>query len=92
MNKIKEMMLGEEQSPRIDADIAGGCGVSVRFSLVFDEPRRNDSNIEYEGIQFKVDHFTKRNLNEETRIDYTEETGFWVGESFEASACAIDMD
>lgn len=92
MEKLKEIMLKEQQSPRIDADVAGGCGVSVKFSLVFDEPRRNDSTIEHEGIQFRMDLFTKRYLNEETLIDYTDETGFLVGESFEASACAIDMD
>ena len=92
MKKLKEIMLTEERSPRIDADVAGGCGVSVKFSLVFDEPRRNDLTIAYEGIPFRIDLFTKRYLNEETLIDYTDETGFLVGESFEASACAIDLD
>ncbi len=92
MNKLKEIMLKEERSPRIDADVAGGCGVSVKFSLVFDEPQRNDSNIEYEGIQFRIDRFTQRYLDEETLIDYTNETGFLVGENFEASACAIEME
>ncbi|RHW36571.1 hypothetical protein D1B33_09165 [Lysinibacillus yapensis] len=92
MNKLKEIMLREGQSPRLDADVAGGCGMSVKLSLVFDEPRLNDTNIEYEGIQFKMDHFTKRYLNEETLIDYTNATGFLVGDSFEASACSIDLD
>jgi Fe-S cluster assembly iron-binding protein IscA len=89
INKLKEIRLKEELSPRIDADVAGGCGMSVKFSLVFDEPRRNDSIIEYEGIQIRMDLFTKRYLDEETQIDYTNETGFLVGESFEASACSI---
>ena len=31
-------------------------------------------------------------FDEETLIDYINETGFLVGESFEASACAIGMD
>ena len=40
LSKLKEMVVEEEHSPRIDANIAGGCGVSVAFKLVFDEPRR----------------------------------------------------
>ena len=52
-------MLQEEQSPRIDADVAGGCGMSVKFSLVFDEPRRNDTVIEYDGIQIRIGSFYK---------------------------------
>jgi Fe-S cluster assembly iron-binding protein IscA len=92
MNKLQEMMFKEEQFPRIDADVAGGCGMSVKFSLVFDEPRRNDSIIEQDGIQIRIDRFTKRYLDEETQIDYTNENRFVVGESFVASACAIEMD
>ncbi|MCQ6281347.1 iron-sulfur cluster assembly accessory protein [Bacillus sp. EB600] len=92
LNKLKAMELKEEYSPRIDADIAGGCGLSVKFTLVFDELRRNDMVIEYEGIQFRIDRFTKRYLDEETQIDYTDEHGFLVGETFTSSACAIEID
>ncbi|WP_241665079.1 iron-sulfur cluster biosynthesis family protein [Peribacillus simplex] len=38
MNKLKEMTRKDAQIPRIDAAIAGGCGVSVKFSLVLDDP------------------------------------------------------
>jgi Fe-S cluster assembly iron-binding protein IscA len=91
LNKLKEMIVEEEQSPRIDANVAGGCGVSVAFKLVFDEPRRNDTVIEYDGIKIAIDRFTKRYLEEETPIDYTDETGFLVGESFASSACSIEL-
>ena len=91
MNKLKEMVSKEKHSPRIDADVAGGCGISVKFSLVFDEPRRNDTVIEYEDIQLQIDPFTKRYLDEETQIDYTDEHGFIVGESFTSSDCAIEI-
>ncbi|MFE4428880.1 iron-sulfur cluster biosynthesis family protein [Peribacillus butanolivorans] len=90
--KLKEMACKDAQIPRIDADIAGGCGVSVKFSLVLDEPRRNDTIIEYEGVQLRLDHFTKRYLDEETQIDYLEDRGFIVGDSFASSACAIEID
>lgn len=86
------MELKGEHFPRIDADVAGGCGLSVKFSLVFDELRRNDTVIEYNGIQFRIDRFTKRYLDEETQIDYSDEHGFLVGESFASSACAIEID
>ncbi|MFC4803268.1 HesB/IscA family protein [Neobacillus sp. GCM10023253] len=88
VNKLKTIDTKEDQFPRIDADIAGGCGISVKFTLIFDEMRRNDTVIEYEGIQIRIDHFTKRYLDEVTQVDYTEELGFHVGESFSSSACA----
>ncbi|WNF35276.1 iron-sulfur cluster biosynthesis family protein [Bacillaceae bacterium IKA-2] len=92
LNKLKGNEIKKELSPRIDADVAGGCGVSVKLSLVFDEPRRNDTVIEYEGIQIRIDHFTKRYLDEEIQIDYTDAQGFIVGESFESGACAIEIE
>jgi Fe-S cluster assembly iron-binding protein IscA len=91
LSKLKETVVAEGQSPRIDANVAGGCGVSVAFRLVFDEPRRADTVIEYEGIKISIDRFTKRYLEEVTPIDYTEENGFIVGESFASSACSIPI-
>ncbi|WHY69002.1 iron-sulfur cluster biosynthesis family protein [Neobacillus sp. SuZ13] len=92
INKLKEMVASENLNPRIDAEISGGCGISVKFSIVFDEPRRNDLCIGMEGIQIQIDRFTKRYLDEETHIDYSEEQGFVVGESLASSACAIPID
>lgn len=92
LNKLKEMEFEEAHFPRIDADVAGGCGLSVKFTLVFDEQRRNDTIIEYDSIQFQIDRFTKRYLDDETQIDYTDEHGFLVGESFASSACSIAVD
>ncbi len=91
-NKLKELAVNADGIPRIDAEVAGGCGMSVKFSIVFDEPRRNDLCIEMDGIQIRLDRFTKRYLDEETQIDYQEEYGFLVGDSFISSACAIDID
>ncbi|WP_144552406.1 iron-sulfur cluster assembly accessory protein [Bacillus sp. X1(2014)] len=92
INKLKELLAIENLNPRIDAEISGGCGISVKFSIVFDEPRRNDLCIEVEGIQLQIDRFTKRYLDEEMQIDYSEEQGLVVGESFASSACAIPID
>lgn len=92
LDRLKSMDLSEEQLPRIDADVAGGCGISVKFSLVFDEARRNDTVLEHDGIQIQIDHFTKRYLNEETQIDYSNEHGFLVGESYESSACSLEIN
>ncbi len=91
LTKLKEMVLTEEHSPRIDANLAGGCGVSVAFTLIFDEPRVGDTTIEYENIKIAIDRFSKRYLEEETQIDYNDEQGFLVGESFASSACAIEI-
>ncbi|MEH7480508.1 iron-sulfur cluster biosynthesis family protein [Neobacillus drentensis] len=91
MNKLKEMVVNGDQTPRIDAEVAGGCGMTVKFSIVFDEPRRNDLTIEMDGIQIRLDRFTRRYINEETQIDYSAEHGFLVGESFASSACAIEI-
>lgn len=92
LNRIKELAVNEVGIPRIDAEVAGGCGMSVKFSIVFDEPRRNDLLIEMEGIQIRMDRFTKRYLDEETVIDFQDEHGFLVGDSFISSACAIEID
>ncbi|UTR08776.1 iron-sulfur cluster biosynthesis family protein [Evansella sp. LMS18] len=92
LKKLKNIGINEDNAPRIDADLAGGCGISVKFALIFDEPRRNDTVIEQEGIQLRIDRFTKRYLEEETQIDYTDDQGFLVGESFESSACAIEIE
>ncbi len=92
LNKLKGIEVQENRLPRIDADVSGGCGVSVKFSLIFDEPRRNDTVIEYEGTQIRIDRFTKRYMDKETQIDYTDEQEFLVGESLESSACAIEIE
>ena len=89
LEKLKEIVSKEKLSPRIDANVAGGCGISVNFALLFDEPRRNDTVIDYEDIQIQIDPFTKRYLGELTQIDYTDEDGFLVGESFISGDCAI---
>ncbi|MGG3573496.1 iron-sulfur cluster biosynthesis family protein [Bacillus gobiensis] len=88
MDKLQAIELKEEQFLRIDADIAGGCGLSVKFAIVLDKPRCNDTVIEYDGIQFRMDRFTKRYLDEEVQIDYTDERGFLIGEILTSSACA----
>ncbi len=92
LTKLKEIELEKEQAPRIDASIAGGCGVSVKFTLIFDEPRRGDIVMEDSGIQIRLDRFTKRYLYLEAHIDYTDEHGFLVGEHFASSACAIEIN
>ena len=89
LDKLKEILSKEKLSPRIDANVAGGCGISVHFMLLFDEPRRNDTVIDYEDIQIRIDPFTKRYLSELNQIDYTDEDGFLVGESFSSGDCAI---
>jgi Fe-S cluster assembly iron-binding protein IscA len=91
LNKLKVMKLQKEQFPRIDADIAGGCGMSIRLRIIFDEARRNDILVEYEGIQIRIDHFTKRYLDKEVKIDYNNRSGFLIGDSYESSSCAIDL-
>lgn len=86
------MEFNEEQSPRIDASVVGGCGMSIKFKLVFDELRKNDTVFECDGIQIRMDRFTKRYLAEETTIDYTDEHGFLGGDSFASGECSIEMD
>ncbi|MED1466810.1 iron-sulfur cluster biosynthesis family protein [Bacillus salipaludis] len=92
IDNLKELIEIEGKIPRIDADVTGGCGMSVKFSIVFDEPRRNDLCIEMDGIQIRLDRFTKRYIDEEIEIDYQVEKGFLVGDSFTSSACAIEID
>ncbi|OMP66306.1 iron-sulfur cluster biosynthesis family protein [Domibacillus epiphyticus] len=91
LKKLKTVVLQEGQLPRIDADVAGGCGMTVAFSLVFDEERRNDFILELNGIRIRMDRFTQRYIGEEIQIDFTEEKGFLVADAFSSSACSIDI-
>ncbi|MBY0200580.1 iron-sulfur cluster biosynthesis family protein [Priestia megaterium] len=90
--QLKTMELQKGQTPRIEADITGGCGISIKFTLVIDEPRRNDIILKYEGFQIHIDQFTKRSLNEEIQIDYRDKEGFLVGESFTSNTCAFKFN
>ncbi len=81
----------EEKAPRIDAEITGGCGMSVNISLIFDEPRPNDNHIAYKGITINIDTFTKRYLDDITQVDYTEEQGFVIGKRWSQTVCAIQV-
>lgn len=92
LKKLEHFDVKEGQIPRIDAEIAGGCGMSVSFKFIVDERRKNDHVIEYNGIRIGMDRFTLRNLDAETQIDYMEEKGFIVGDSFSSGACAIEIN
>ncbi|WP_050179745.1 hypothetical protein [Domibacillus robiginosus] len=72
--------------PRIDAEMTGGCGVSVRLSLVWDEPRRMDITIPVgDHVSLHLDRFTKRYAGEHLLVDYNETDGFVLGEAFDSS-------
>ena len=74
---------------RIDAVMSGGCGVSVRLSIVWEEPRRNDTILSLDdALQLHIDRFTERYLEEKTIVDYTEAAGFVFGSGFDAG-CTI---
>ncbi|OES44992.1 iron-sulfur cluster biosynthesis family protein [Domibacillus iocasae] len=89
----RQQLLGwpvtESQVPRIDANLSGGCSLSVHFSLVLDEPRRNDTVIDCgDGVSLYIDRFTDRYMEEETVVDYTDEDGFIFKNSF-GSSCTV---
>ena len=87
--QLTQWPVTESQVPRIDANLSGGCGLSVHFSLVLDEPRRNDTIIDCgDGISLYIDRFTERYLGEETFIDYTGDAGFIFKDSFD-SGCTV---
>lgn len=74
---------------RIDAVMSGGCGVSVRLSIVWEEPRRNDTVLSLgNALQLHIDRFTERYIEEKTVVDYTEADGFVFGNVFDAG-CTI---
>ncbi|WP_046174489.1 iron-sulfur cluster biosynthesis family protein [Domibacillus indicus] len=71
---------------RLDANVSGGCGMAVQFSIVLDEPRRNDTAYDCgHGIFLCMDLFTRRYLEEELIIDYTNASGFSFADSFGSS-------
>lgn len=79
----------ENRVLRIDADMKGGCGISVHLSVEAGEPRRHDTTLDCGGgIIFHIDRFTERYLDEEAEIDWTKENGFTIGSSFD-SGCTV---
>ena len=87
--KLKGMPVTESDVLRIDAEMRGGCGISVQFSIVLDEPRRNDAVIDCgAGVFLHIDRFTERYMEEETVVDYTDDAGFIIGDSFDSS-CTV---
>ncbi|UAT30684.1 iron-sulfur cluster biosynthesis family protein [Bacillus badius] len=89
-NELNIRLRAEQHFPRIDAEITGGCGLSVKFMLVFDEPRRNDKVVDCGGIPIRIDRFTARYLREEVQVNYTAESGFYAAERFTSSGCAAE--
>ncbi|MBD8007186.1 iron-sulfur cluster biosynthesis family protein [Bacillus norwichensis] len=92
LKKLELLDIKEGKLPRIDADVRGGCGISVSFRFIIDDPRKNDYMVKYNGIKIGIDRFTFRNLGDVTEIDYTEENGFIVGDHFSSGACAIEFN
>ncbi|SDH98811.1 Fe-S cluster assembly iron-binding protein IscA [Alteribacillus persepolensis] len=88
--KLRDLTLAEGHVLRIDADMAGGCGISMSCTLKQDEPRRMDKVLECDGISIHIDSFTERYLDSDTHIDYTEEGLIIEGQDF-SSSCSFDM-
>ncbi len=91
VERLKSVELEKGNFPRIDATMGGSCGLSVNFSLIFDEARRNDLLFEEAGIKIRIDHFAKRYLQDDIYIDYTDEHGFVIGESYDSGACSLEI-
>ncbi|GAA3313128.1 hypothetical protein GCM10020331_002510 [Ectobacillus funiculus] len=62
------MRLEKGKLPRIDADVAGGCGMSIKFTLVFLMNHDEEIHVlNVMGFRFKWIVFTKRYLDETTK-------------------------
>ncbi len=48
----------------------------MKFKLIEDDSRKGDLVIHSDGMEFHIDLFTKRNLDEELTLDFDQETGF----------------
>ncbi|UOQ84050.1 iron-sulfur cluster biosynthesis family protein [Gracilibacillus salinarum] len=81
----------EGQLPRLDAELTGGCGISLTYSLIVDEKRPMDTIIEINGITFQIDHFTKRYLDTETSlvIDYCADKGYFIEKYYQTNTCDV---
>ncbi|WP_408010541.1 iron-sulfur cluster biosynthesis family protein [Pseudalkalibacillus sp. A8] len=76
LHELKKLKLAPDKILRIDAEMQGGCGTMMKFKLIEDDSRKSDSVIRAEGIEFYIDHFTKRNLDDELTLDFHPESGF----------------
>ncbi|MGM7700736.1 iron-sulfur cluster biosynthesis family protein [Pseudalkalibacillus sp. Hm43] len=76
LQQLKQLTLEKDKILRIDAEMQGGCGTMMKFKLIEDDSRKGDIVIHSDGMDFHIDLFTKRNLDEELTLDYDSETGF----------------
>jgi len=68
---------GKERPLRINGELVGGCGMTVEYSLVWDDPLPQDELHEKEGLCFLLDRETKEFIGaEQLTIDYRENQGF----------------
>ncbi|MBM7541631.1 iron-sulfur cluster biosynthesis family protein [Amphibacillus cookii] len=76
-NQLQSLTLAEHLLPRIDAHVAGGCGLAVNFLFIFDQPRKLDTLYYSHGMAIQVDYVTQQYLyNTSVTVDYNEEDGF----------------
>ncbi|QGH36944.1 hypothetical protein GI584_05845 [Gracilibacillus salitolerans] len=84
--KLLSIELQDGVLPRIDAEVAGGCGLTVNYVFIFDHARRNDTIYQSNGFPIRVDYFTKRYLEGNApTIDYAD--GFHVINDVEFDSC-----
>ncbi|MCF6136700.1 iron-sulfur cluster biosynthesis family protein [Pseudalkalibacillus berkeleyi] len=76
IHQLNQLKLEENKILRIDAEMQGGCGTMMKFKLIEDDTRKGDIVLHADGMNFHVDLFTKRNLDDELTLDYDKETGF----------------
>lgn len=76
LEELKTYDIPAGQGIRLDAEMNGGCRSTVDFYLAFDDPRKNDTVVEVEGIPFYIDRFTQRYVGDDLQFDYHPAYGF----------------
>ncbi|WP_139488784.1 iron-sulfur cluster biosynthesis family protein [Brevibacillus dissolubilis] len=67
----------EDKIVRILGEIVGGCGMTVEYSLVWDEPAANDRLIEGEGFTLAIDPETEGYMDTSgVKLEYYDNQGY----------------
>lgn len=74
--RLDQLEIAEGYGLRIDAEVKGGCSISVAIQLALDRPRKTDTILQSGKYMFMMDRFTQRYVQGELTLDFEEAKGF----------------
>jgi Fe-S cluster assembly iron-binding protein IscA len=83
---------GEGKPLRINGELVGGCGMTVEYSMVWDEQHPQDRVYKVGGIRLLLDRETEGYIGaDQLTIDYRENQGFRLVTPYQILAYSLHV-